>query len=72
MLYLSSSSDRGLIVYLGISDENIEQIKLDNPLMARLSYVGYTGLFFLFATENADDSPAMIRARTALAQSEIL
>lgn len=47
MLYLSSSSDRGLIVYLGISDENIEQIKLDNPLMARLSYVGYTGLFFL-------------------------
>ena len=71
MLYLASNSDKGLSIFLGLCKENVEQIKLDNPLMARLDHCGYHGLFFLFGTEDAEDSPKMKEARTILSRNSI-
>jgi hypothetical protein len=56
MLYLASKSDNGLSIFLGLCAENIKQIKLDNPLIARLGYCGYRGLFFLSISEDGSDS----------------
>lgn len=48
MLYMIAEHDKGKLVFLGLSIENVGEIKTDNPLMAQLSYVGFPGyLFFL-------------------------
>jgi hypothetical protein len=66
MLYLASNDEKGLSIFLGLCDENLQQIKLDNPLMAQLSHCGHPGLFFLFMSEDASDSPKMAEARKLL------
>jgi hypothetical protein len=71
MLYMAAKTDDGLRVFLGLGNENIERIKADDPLVARLSNVGYPGLFFLYMTANGLPSPrmteieAMVKERAA-------
>jgi hypothetical protein len=63
MLYLSADSDDGLLVFLGIGDENIERIEADDPLVANLSYLNYPGVFFLYSSESGEESPKMAEIR---------
>jgi hypothetical protein len=71
MLYMSAEGEFGLCVFLGIGDENITRIAADDPLVARLSYIGHPGFFILFISEDGNDSPRMAALRqsadTALA-----
>jgi hypothetical protein len=49
MIYMAASTQDGILVSLAIDDENLNRIKADDPLMARLSRCGYSnGLFFLY------------------------
>jgi hypothetical protein len=59
MLYMAAKTDNGLRVFLGLGKENVDQIKADNPLVARLSNVGYPGLFFLYMSVDNLPSPRM-------------
>ena len=63
MLYMAADSDDGLLVFLGINDENIKQIRLDNPLIAQLSYVNHHGFFFVYHSETSEESPKMKEIR---------
>lgn len=49
MIYMAATTKDGLLISLAIDDENLTQIKADNPLMARLSRCGCSnGLFFVY------------------------
>lgn len=51
MLYMIADLDKGKLVCLGLSIENVDEIKADNPLMAQLSYVGFPGFLFFLCIE---------------------
>jgi hypothetical protein len=57
MLYAAAHGETGLRVCLGITKENIDEIRADNPLMAQMKHVGGNGLFFLYPSEDDKPSP---------------
>lgn len=49
MIYMAATTKDGLLISLAIDNENLNRIKADDPLMARLSRCGYpNGLFFVY------------------------
>ena len=51
MIYMGAHTPQGLLIALSIGEENLRRIEADDPLMAQLSYVGYSrGVFFLYLT----------------------
>ena len=63
MLYMAANSDDGLLVFLGINDENIKQIRLDNPLVANFDYINFPAVFFVYCSETEEESPRMQEIR---------
>jgi hypothetical protein len=52
MLYLAADTSKGRLICLGLLPENVNEIKADNPLIARLMHCGTNGLFFLCLKES--------------------
>jgi hypothetical protein len=57
MFYAAANGKNGLRVFLGVTKENIDEIRADNPLMAQMTHVGGKGLFFLYPSEDNKPSP---------------
>jgi hypothetical protein len=72
MIYLGSEGERGLIAFLGLSDENIDRIEKDDVLVANFSNFNaaglckYGGLFLIYPSENGELSPHMVGISAAL------
>ena len=71
MLYFSATTKHGKHVFLGVSKENIDRIRADDPLMARMQFIGGAGLFFIYTSETKRMSPMMIGCAKALAGGPI-
>jgi hypothetical protein len=59
MLYMAASGDSGMTVLLGLGKENLEHVRVDDPLLARLSNVGQPGLFILYRSDDGLPSPRL-------------
>jgi len=59
---MAARSDDGLHILLGLCNENVDQIKADNPLMTQLSHCGARGLLFIYPSEDGTPSPQFQKA----------
>lgn len=62
MLYAASHGKKGLRVFLGVTKENVDKIRADEPLMAQMLHVGGNGVFFIYLSEDGSPSPQFQKA----------